>query len=69
MLCVLYGQRYVYCSECNVVSDECNESPSCHVQPIVMHGGEVMYFGCVCFMGELGILNCDDICILHVCRE
>ena len=23
--------------------------------------GEVMYFGCVCFRGELGFLNCDDI--------
>ena len=21
-----------------------------------------MYFGCVCFRGELGILTCDDIC-------
>ena len=28
------------------------------------HGGEVMYFGCVCFRGELGFLNCDDICSL-----
>ena len=26
-----------------------------------MHGGEVMYFGCVCFRGELGFLKCDDI--------
>ena len=25
--------------------------------------GEVMYFGCFCFMGELGFLNCDDICM------
>ena len=24
-----------------------------------------MYFGCLCFRGELGFLNCD----LHVCRE
>ena len=23
------------------------------------HDGEVMYFGCVCFRGELGFLNCD----------
>ena len=22
-----------------------------------------MYFGCVCFRGELGFLNCDDICM------
>ena len=25
-----------------------------------------MYFGCVCFMGELGFLNCDDICMCVV---
>ena len=22
-----------------------------------------MYFGCVCFRGELGFQNCDDICM------
>ena len=50
-LCVVCidGRRYVCCSECNVVSnDECNEPTSCFVQPIGIHGGEVMYFGCVC---------------------
>ena len=57
------GRRYVCCSECNVVSNECNEPTSCLVQPIVTHGGEVMYFGCVCFWGELGFLHCDDICM------
>ena len=36
------GRRYVCCSECNVVSIECNEPTSCHVQPIGTHGGEVM---------------------------
>ena len=36
-------QRYVCCTECNVVSNECNELTSC-VQPIGTHGGEVMYF-------------------------
>ena len=43
------GRRYVCCSECNVVSNhnECDEPTSCLVQPICMHGGEVMYFGCV----------------------
>ena len=45
------GRRYVCCSECNVVSNECDEPPSCLVQPIGTHGGEVMYFGCVCFRG------------------
>ena len=46
------GRRYVCCSECNVVSNECNEPTSCLVQPIGTHGGEVVYFKCVCFRGE-----------------
>ena len=57
------GRRYVCCSECNVVSNECNEPTSCRVQPIDTHGGGVMYLGCVCFRGELGFRNCDDICM------
>ena len=57
------GRRYVCCSECNVVSNECNEPTSCIVEPIGTHGGEVMYFWYVCFRGELGFLNCDVICI------
>ena len=32
------------------------------MQPIGTHGGKVMYFGCFCFRGELGFLNCDDSC-------
>ena len=36
---------YVCCSECNVVSDECNEPPSFLAQPIGTHGSEVMYLG------------------------
>ena len=48
------GRRNLCCSECNVVSNECNNgSTSCLVQPIGTHGGEVVYFGCVCFRGEL----------------
>ena len=39
------GRRYVCCSECNGVSNECNEPTSCLVQPIVAHCCEVMYFG------------------------
>ena len=54
------GRRYVCCSECNVVSNECNDPTSCLVQPIGTHGGEVM---CVCFRGELGFLNSNDICM------
>ena len=36
------------------------------MQPIGAHGGEVMYFWCVCFRGEIGFLNCDDICMCVV---
>ena len=47
------GRRYICCSECDGVSNECNEPTSCLVQPIGTHGSEVMYFGCVCFRGSL----------------
>ena len=67
--CLVYinCRRYVCCSECNVVSNECNDPTPCIVQPISTHGGEVMYFGCFCFRGELGFLNCDDIgmCVVN----
>ena len=45
-LCVvcIICQRYVCCSECNVVSNECNEPTSCLMQPIGAHCCEVMYF-------------------------
>ena len=55
-------RRYVCCSESNVVSDECDEPTPCVVQPVGVHGGEVMYFWIVWFRVELGFLNCDDIC-------
>ena len=63
MLCVL---TIHCCSECNIVSNECNEPTSCFVQPFGTHGGEVMNFGCVCFKGKTGFLNCDDICMCVV---
>ena len=31
--------------------------------PIGTHGVEVMYLGVFAFRGELGFLNCDDICM------
>ena len=37
------GRRYVCCSECYVVYNECNETAFCLVQPIGTHGGEDMY--------------------------
>ena len=33
------------------------------MQPIGAHCCEVMYFGCFGFRGELGFLNCDDVCL------
>ena len=39
------------------------------MQPIGTPGGEVMYFGCFCFRGELGFLNCDVICMCLVNKQ
>ena len=63
------GRRYVCCGECYVVSNECDEPTSCLVLPIVAHCCEVMYFGCFGFRGELGFLNCDDICMCVVNKQ
>ena len=63
------GRRYVCCSECDVVSNECNEPTSCLVQPIGAHCCEVMYFGCFGFRSELGFLNCDDVCMCVVNKQ
>ena len=57
------GRRYVCYTECHIVSNECDTPTACLVQPIGAHGGEVMYFGSFRFRGELGFLNCDDICM------
>ena len=65
VVCV-YGRRYVCCGECYVVSNECDEPTSCLVHPIVAHCCEVIYFGCFDFRGELGLLNCDDVCMCVV---
>ena len=63
------GRRYVCGGECYVVSNECNEPTYCPVQPIGSHGCEVMYFGCFGFRGELGFLNCDDVCMCVVNKQ
>ena len=62
----LNSRRYVCCSECDVVSNECSEPTSCLVRPIGTHCCEVMYFG---FRGELGFLNCDDFCMCVVNKQ
>ena len=56
------SRRYVCCSECDVVSNECNEPTSCLVQPI-------MYCWCFGFRGELGFLNCDAVCMCVVNKQ
>ena len=63
------SRRYVCCSECDVVSNECNEPTSCLVQPIGAHCCEVMYFGRFGFRGEIGFLNCDDVCMCVVNKQ
>ena len=63
------SRSYVCCSECYGVSNECDESTSCLVQPIGAHSSEVMYFGCFGFRGELGFLNDDDICVCVVNKK
>ena len=70
-LCVvcINSRRYVCCSECDVVSNECNERTSCLVQPIGAHCCEVMYFWCFGFRGEIGFLNCDNVCMCVVKKQ
>ena len=52
-LCVVCmdGRRYVFCSECNVVSSESNKPTPCLEQPIGTCGGKVMHFVCVFALG------------------
>ena len=65
VMCII-GRRYFCYGECYVFSDE---STSCLVQSIVAHCCEVMYFGCFGFRGELGFLNCDDVCMCVVNKQ
>ena len=39
------------------------------MQPIGAHCCEVMYFGYFGFRGELGFLNCDDVCMCVVIKQ
>ena len=41
----------------------------CLVQPFGAHGGKVKYFGCFCFRGQIGFMNCDDICMCVVNKQ
>ena len=50
VLSCINSRTYVCCSECDVVSNECNEPTSCLVQPIGAHCCEVIIF-CVLALG------------------
>ena len=39
------------------------------MQHVSAQVGEVMYFRCVCFRGELGFQNCYDICMCVVNKQ
>ena len=39
------------------------------MKPIGSHCCEVRYFGCFGFRGELGFLNCDDVCLYVVNKQ
>ena len=43
--------------------------PPALCKPTVAHCCEVMYFGCFDLRGELGFLNCDDICMCVVNKQ
>ena len=66
VMCVFMVEGMSCCGECYVVSNDCDEPIACLVQHTVAHWCEVLYFGCFDFRGELGFLNCDDVCICVV---
>ena len=39
------------------------------MQHVGSHCCKVMYFGCFGFSGELGFLNCDDVCMCVVNKQ
>ena len=39
------------------------------MQPIGVHGGQVMYIRSFCFRNELAFLHCDDICMCVVNKQ
>ena len=65
MLCILIVEGMSVVVNVMLSTNECNEPTSCLVQPVIggAHCCEVMYFGCFGFRGELGFLNCDDVCM------
>ena len=69
MLCVLIvvGMSVVVNVMLSLIS--VMSPPPALVQPIGAHCYEVMYFWCFGFRGELGFLNCDDVCMFVVNKQ
>ena len=57
------GRRCVYCSECNVVSNESDESSP------TLCNYSVRSVVNLCTLGVPGVLNCDDICMCVVNKQ
>ena len=55
------SRRYVCCSECDVISNECNEPTLCNLS---VRTAVKLYI-----LGELGFLNCDDVCMCIVNKQ
>ena len=66
MLCVLMVEGMFVVVNVVLSTKECDEPYPCLVRHISVHDGEVMYFVSFCFRGELGFLNCDNICMCVV---
>ena len=65
----VYECQRVECVFTSLVNTECGMFVMCCTHccmSVSTHGGEVLYFGCICFRGELGFLNCDAICMCVV---
>ena len=61
MLCI-NSRRYVCCSECNVVSNECNE-PTSYPILSVRTAVKLCILAVLALRVSLVFLNCDDVCM------
>ena len=59
------GRRYVCGGECYVVSNECDNLTPCYRCALLLS----YVLSCIDYRGELGFLNCDDICICVVNKQ
>ena len=57
------GRSYVCCSECNIVSNNCMSPPPARCNLSARTVVKLCTLGVFAVRGELGFLNCDDICM------